>query len=88
MFTPFSEENEDVFGWWHISCSCKFGETAKGTIFNTRILEQSYEETMVGLRKYYPLNPIIASFGKQPSDAATYNGAAGLLVKEFRFWNK
>ena len=87
-FTQFSKENEDVFGWWHISCSSTFEQTARGTLFNTKIGEQSVEETMVGLKKYYPMNPLIASFGKQPSDAATYKGAKGLLVKEFRFWNR
>ena len=86
MFTDFNKENEDIYGWWHVSCSYAFQQTAKGTLFNTQVL-QVLEETMVGLPKFYPTNSLMATFGKQ----AAYEellGPAGVLVKEFRFWNK
>ena len=45
---------------------------------------------MIGLPKFYPTNSLVASFGKQSSDKEQVgpSGAAGVLVKEFRFWNK
>ena len=45
---------------------------------------------MIGLPKFYPNISLKASFGKKPSDKIEYgpSGAAGVLVKEFRFWNK
>lgn len=53
---------------------------------------------MVGLPKFYPMNSLLASFGKQPSEGENGNsttafpgnlpGARNVLVKEFRFWNK
>ena len=44
---------------------------------------------MVGLPKFYPANSLLASFGAKVSeDANALPGAKGVLVKEFRFWNK
>lgn len=37
-FTAFNQENEDEFGWWHISCSYSFQQKTTGTIFNTKVL--------------------------------------------------
>lgn len=36
-FTQFSLENQDTYGWWHVSCSYNFQKTAKGTLFNTNL---------------------------------------------------
>ena len=82
-FTDFRLENEDEYAWWHVSCSYKFGEQAKGTLFNTNVV-QARSETMIGLPKFYPTNSLRASFGRQ----AERNGLANFMVKEFRFWNK
>ena len=41
-FTQFSLENQDTYGWWHISCSYKFQDRAKGILYNTNV-EQSLE---------------------------------------------
>ena len=66
VYTDFNQDNEDLYGWWHVSCSYAFQKTAKGTIFNTNIF-QMLEETMVGLPKFYPPNQLKATFGKQPT---------------------
>lgn len=42
---------------------------------------------MVGLPKFYPTNSLLATFGKQQKTPELI-GAAGVLVKEFRFWNR
>ena len=42
---------------------------------------------MIGLPKFYPTNSLKATFGKHTSPANSY-GSAGVLVKEFRFWNR
>ena len=42
---------------------------------------------MVGLPKYYPDDSLKASFGHSAADNSDY-GAIGLLIKEFRLWNK
>lgn len=64
-FDQFKAENADTYGWWHVSCSYAFQQTAKGSLFNTKVA-QTFEETMVGLPKFYPTNSLIASFGKSP----------------------
>ena len=50
------------------------------------------EETMVGLPKFYPTNQLMATFGKNTrddnSELQKTMTAAGVLVKEFRFWNR
>ncbi len=53
---------------------------------------------MVGLPKFYPMNTLLASFDKKPSERENGNsttafpgnlpGTRNVLVKEFRFWNK
>ena len=35
VFDSFKKRNQDVFGWWHVSCSYHFQETVKGTLFNS-----------------------------------------------------
>ena len=42
---------------------------------------------MVGLPKFYPTNSLLATFGKQATEDRLLGGA-GVLVKEFRLWNK
>lgn len=61
-FDEFSLENEDTYGWWHISCSYSFQENVKGILYNSNVY-QSREETMKGLPKFYPINSLISSFG-------------------------
>ena len=52
-FNKFRKENEDTYGWWHISCSYAYEVKAKGALFNTNVY-QSLEETMVGVPRFYP----------------------------------
>ena len=87
VFTQFKLANQDVYGWWHVSCSYSFQQSAKGTLFNTNV-NQQLEETMVGLPKFYPTNSIVACFGKSPTSINKLSGASKMLLKEFRFWNK
>ena len=37
-FTQFKLANQDTYGWWHISCSYSFQQSAKGTLFNTNVV--------------------------------------------------
>ena len=41
----------------------------------------------IGLPKYYPDESLKASFGYSVLDNNEY-GPPGMLIKEFRFWNK
>jgi hypothetical protein len=86
VFDDFSLANKDKFSWWHISCSYSFQEDAKGTLYNSKV-NQYKEVNTVGYPGYYPDDSLEASFGHSASDNNEY-GVAGLLVKEFRFWNK
>ena len=43
---------------------------------------------MIGQPKFYPTNSLLASFGKSMADNVLTPAASGVLVKEFRFWNK
>jgi len=44
---------------------------------------------MLGLPKFDPTNSLLATFGKQVLDTGDgLPGAASVLIKEFRFWNK
>ena len=43
---------------------------------------------MVGLPKFYPTNSLLASFGRSMNEDNEMKGAADVLVKEFRFWNR
>ena len=88
-FSLFKEENADTYGWWHVSCSYSFQQSAKGSLYNSKV-SQSLEETMIGLPKFYPTNSLLASFGKSSvaDDTSVLPGASNVLIKEFRFWNK
>ena len=66
-FDQFKLGNADTYGWWHIACGYSFQNTAKGTLFNTNVV-QTLEETMVRLPKFYPTNSLIGSFGKSASN--------------------
>lgn len=88
-FSQFKKENADTYGWWHVSCSYSFQQSARGSLFNSKMI-QSFEETMVGLPKFYPTNSLLATFGKSSvdEDSAILPGSTNVLIKEFRFWNK
>ena len=83
-FTDFKLANVDLQGWWHISCSYNFQERARGILYNTEI-EQTLEESLSGLPKYYPMDSLKVSLGASFVDRS---GIPDLLVKEFRYWNK
>ena len=85
-YTEFSLANKDQYGWWHISCSYSFQEEAKGTLYNTKV-NQYVDVDLLGLPLYYPDDSLRASFGHSAADNGDY-GVPGLLVKEFRLWNK
>ena len=52
-FKEFKVSNEDIFGWWHVSCDYAFQQRAKGRLFNT-LLEERVDASLAGLPKYYP----------------------------------
>ena len=44
---------------------------------------------MLGSPKFYPTNSLLAAFGKQANESTeVLPGASGVLIKEFRYWNK
>jgi hypothetical protein len=57
---------------------------AKFSLFNTNV-NTSKSISLVGSSSFYPQDSLLGSFG-QPSQSNPSKGAAGIFIKEVRYW--
>lgn len=59
-FYEFSPEKEDIYGWWHVSCSYSFQDKVVGTLYNS-VTSERQEYPLAGIPFFFPSSSLEVS---------------------------